>query len=217
MTEQQAEYQPDTVPLGRRLPPELAGRLTGDNPYAGAGAGAGKDVPQPQPQPPPPLPPPAPPLPPEMPESEPESESEFMGQVIALAYAKGWCIYHTYDSRRSVAGFPDLLMLHPQHGQIVAELKTATGKLTPQQATWLLAFEQAGQKAAIWRPADLSSGLIGRWLAGAFAGAGAGQPQQAPPPDTPAAELPPCWNCGAAPRVTAASMLCAGCGGGGVA
>ena len=210
MTEQQAEYQPEPVPLGRRLPPELAGRLTGDNPYSGAGA-VGKDVPQPQP-------PPAPPLPPDTPPEMPESESEFQGRVIALAYAKGWRIYHTYDSRRSVAGFPDLLMLHPTHGQIVAECKTATGKLTPQQANWLLAFEQAGQKAAIWRPADLSSGLIGRWLAGAFANAGAGQPQPQDVPDTPdTPELPPCWNCGAAPRVTAASMLCAACGGGGVA
>ena len=213
MTEQQPEYQPDTVPLGRRLPPELAGRMVGDNPYAGAGAGAGavgKDVPQPQP------PAAAPPLPPDTPPEMPESESEFQGRVIALAYAKGWRIYHTHDSRRSVAGFPDLLMLHPTHGQLVAELKTEKGKLTPQQANWLLAFEQAGQKAAIWRPADLSSGLIGRWLSGAFAGAGQPQPQDVPP-DTPATPAPACWNCGAAPRVTAASMLCATCGGGGVA
>ena len=210
--QQQPQPENQPVPLGRRLPPEMVARQVGDNPYAGAGGG--KDVPQPQP-------PPAPPLPPDTPAPEmPESESEFQGRVIALAYAKGWRIYHTYDSRRSVAGFPDLLMLHPQHGQIVAELKTEKGKLTPQQANWLLAFEAAGLAAAIWRPADLASGLIGRWLAGAFAnaGAGAGQPQQQDvQPDTPAPAPAPCWNCGAAPRVTAASMLCGSCGGGGVA
>ena len=164
----------------------------------GVPRGAGKDVPQP---PPPPLPPDTPPLPPEMP------ESEFQGRVIALAYAAGWSIYHTYDSRRSVAGFPDLLMLHPTHGQLVAKLKSQTGELTPQQSIWLLAFMQAGQQAAIWRPADLASGLIARWLAGAFAGAG--QPQPAPPQNVPL-KLPPCWNCGKAPLVT----LCAACGGG---
>ena len=37
------------------------------------------------------------------------------------------------------------------------------------------------------------------------------------PSDTPAPELPPCWNCGAAPRLRAGSMLCGSCGGGGVA
>ena len=39
------------------------------------------------------------------------SERDFQGQVISMAEALGWLVYHTYDSRHSKAGFPDLNMV----------------------------------------------------------------------------------------------------------
>ena len=79
--------------------------------------------------------------------------------------------YHTFDSRRSPGGFPDMTIV----GQrvIYRELKTAKGKVTDTQAGWLHALVMAEQDACVWRPADLVSGLIGRQLA-ALAGLKAG-------------------------------------------
>ncbi len=43
------------------------------------------------------------------------SEADFMDQVIDLAHLYGWMVYHTYDSRRSAPGYPDLAFCHPVH------------------------------------------------------------------------------------------------------
>lgn len=39
------------------------------------------------------------------------TERQFQPQVVQLARLCGWLIYHTFDSRRSAAGFPDLCMV----------------------------------------------------------------------------------------------------------
>ncbi len=39
------------------------------------------------------------------------TEADFQGQVVELAQLHRWHVYHTFDSRRSHAGFPDLLLL----------------------------------------------------------------------------------------------------------
>lgn len=72
-----------------------------------------------------------------------------------MARLCGWLVYHPYDSRRSTAGYPDLTMTHPASGRvIVAELKTDTGRLRPEQRTWLWAMARnAGVEVALWRPA----------------------------------------------------------------
>lgn len=51
------------------------------------------------------------------------------------------------------AGFPDLLALRAQQ-LIVAELKSARGKVTPEQAVWLAAFDAAGVPSFVWTPGD---------------------------------------------------------------
>ena len=71
--------------------------------------------------------------------------------------------YHTFNSRRSPSGFPDLVIVGNR--VIYRELKTAKGKVTDAQAEWLHALVLAEQDACVWRPADLLSGLIGRRLA----------------------------------------------------
>ncbi len=81
------------------------------------------------------------------------TEAAFQKMVITLARLCGWRVYHTYDSRRSQAGFPDLVLIR---GQLLlfVELKTDTGRVTAEQKAWLAALAEAGQDVWVWRPAD---------------------------------------------------------------
>ena len=82
------------------------------------------------------------------------SEKQFQADVVAFAKAHGWrLIYHTYDSRRSEHGFPDLVMIRGER-IVVAELKVPPNTLTPAQALWLDAFRRAKVPAYCWTPAD---------------------------------------------------------------
>ena len=86
------------------------------------------------------------------------SERDFQRQVIELAETMGWeLIYHTHDSRRSREGFPDLIMV--RDGRLLAlELKTETGRATPEQKAWIDAMQQVTDvRAAIVRPRDLQA------------------------------------------------------------
>lgn len=84
-----------------------------------------------------------------------ETEAQFQNRVIQLAKLRGWRHYHTYDSRRSAAGFPDLVLVHPTHKRVLyRELKTATGRLSKYQQEWLHLLKVAGADADVWRPAD---------------------------------------------------------------
>ena len=81
------------------------------------------------------------------------TETEFQAQVIELATTLGWLVYHTYDSRRSVYGFPDLVLV--RCGRVIfMELKSEkgrldtrrrysprTGRALPNQKDWKDAFE----------------------------------------------------------------------------
>ena len=78
-------------------------------------------------------------------------ESEFQSQVMQFASLTGWLVYHTHDSRRSVAGFPDLVLIRRER-VVVAELKVGKRKTTPAQQIWLRAFADAGVAAYVWRP-----------------------------------------------------------------
>lgn len=82
------------------------------------------------------------------------SEDAFQSLVIAAATQNGWLAYHTHDSRRSQAGFPDLVLVHQQLGVVYAELKSEKGKVSPAQQHWLLSLTLAGQAAFVWKPSD---------------------------------------------------------------
>lgn len=90
------------------------------------------------------------------------SESQFQSHVVALAHRLGWLVYHTYSSRRSEPGFPDLVLVRGR--TLFRELKTGSGVLSKAQRVWLDRLEQGGSDAGVWRPADLMSGLIEREL-----------------------------------------------------
>lgn len=81
-----------------------------------------------------------------------ETEKGFQQAIVDYAKLNGWSVYHTFDSRRSEPGFPDLIML--RHGeQIVAEVKSAKGKLTNDQRGWLDAFAACPHcETYLWRP-----------------------------------------------------------------
>jgi VRR-NUC domain len=81
-------------------------------------------------------------------------EKAFAQAVLDLARWCGWLCYHTFDSRRSVPGFPDLVLVRPP-SVVVAELKTDRGRLTPVQRDWLEALTQCpGLEVYVWRPSD---------------------------------------------------------------
>lgn len=78
-------------------------------------------------------------------------EAVLQRNVLALCKQLGLLAYHTHDSRRSEAGFPDLVIVG-QHKVLYRELKTQTGKASVDQLHWLVALRTAGVDADIWRP-----------------------------------------------------------------
>lgn len=95
------------------------------------------------------------------------SEDQWQHQVQHLARMLGWRHMHVRRSRArrdqwatttSVAGWPDLTLWHEtQQRLIVAELKSDTGRVSPDQRTVLLSLEAAGTPAYILRPRDLDT------------------------------------------------------------
>ena len=72
--------------------------------------------------------------------------------------------YHTRDSRRSPAGFPDWVFAGPG-GYMFRELKAAGKQPTPKQREWILVLDQAGADVGVWWPEDFTNGTIARELA----------------------------------------------------
>ena len=81
-------------------------------------------------------------------------EKEFQAMVENIAELRGWTFYHTYDSRRSNPGFPDLQMLRGER-QVIAELKSQKGRITEIQKDWLEKFKLVGAEVFLWRPSDI--------------------------------------------------------------
>jgi hypothetical protein len=59
-------------------------------------------------------------------------------------------------------GYPDLTLVGTR--QLIRELKSERGVLTPEQRRWMAAMTEAGLDVAVWRPQDLRSGAIEREL-----------------------------------------------------
>ena len=92
------------------------------------------------------------------------TEKQLQAAVVKLAKLRLWMVYHTYDSRRSEPGFPDLVLV--RNGRLVfVELKAASGRVTPAQRCWLDALKRAHREVYIWRPRDWQSGWIEEVLA----------------------------------------------------
>ena len=100
-----------------------------------------------------------------------QTEKQFQAAVVQFAKLRKWKGYHTYDSRKSAAGFPDLCMVRGSR-IVFAELKSEAGKKTAAQDVWLLSLFNAasaintrihggvdpgvgvGVSVHLWRPSD---------------------------------------------------------------
>lgn len=92
------------------------------------------------------------------------SEAVWQTRILEVARLYGWRAHHARPALRQSGrwstpitgnpGFPDLVLCG--HGRlIVAELKTDTGRIRPEQQQWLNALRQVpGVEVAVWRPAD---------------------------------------------------------------
>lgn len=83
-------------------------------------------------------------------------EADFMAVVIGMAEQFGWRWHHETDSRRTNAGWPDLVLCKPPV-LIVAELKTEKESPTDDQQAWLDDLGACGVWATVWRPSDLDA------------------------------------------------------------
>ena len=82
------------------------------------------------------------------------TEADHLEQVKAVALTCGWRLYHTFDSRRSAAGFPDLVLVRPPR-VIFAELKRQNGRVTIPQHMWFHDLDECpGVEVYIWKPSD---------------------------------------------------------------
>ena len=81
------------------------------------------------------------------------NEKKFQSRVVQAANMFGWMCYHTYDSRRSNPGFPDLVLVRDK--VLFRELKTDKGRLTTAQKSWGDNLTKAGSDYDVWRPKDM--------------------------------------------------------------
>ena len=73
-----------------------------------------------------------------------QTEKQFQAAVVKLAKLRGWLCYHTYDSRRSSPGFPDLVLVR-EGAVLFCELKSENGKVSEHQQVWLDALRKAAE------------------------------------------------------------------------
>ncbi len=96
------------------------------------------------------------------------SEAAWQKQVEEMLAVCGFepaLTYHTHDSRRSRAGFPDVMALRRtgiNWTVFVGELKTETGRVRPEQYDWLGAWQSLGAPVNV-----LCKGTV-RIIAGVF-------------------------------------------------
>ena len=92
------------------------------------------------------------------------TETQLQSAILEFARLNGWLCYHTYDSRHSAKGFPDLCMV--RGGRMVfAELKSEKGVETDDQKEWGDCLELASIRnqlleVYLWRQSDWMSGRV---------------------------------------------------------
>lgn len=79
-------------------------------------------------------------------------EKAFDAALVKLAKRNGWETYHTHDSRRSRAGWPDRAFWRERF--LLAELKAEDGRLTQEQTETITTLRNAGVEVYVWRPSQ---------------------------------------------------------------
>lgn len=99
-------------------------------------------------------------------------EGQLLAAIRRVASTAGWEVYHTYSSKRSEPGFPDVVLTDGE-SLLMMELKDNRGKPTLDQARWLQLLAHTGKvETGIWRPRDFPA-IVARLTRG-----------KAPCPDT---------------------------------
>jgi hypothetical protein len=110
--------------------------------------------------------------------SEFRNEACFQVKVEREFRKHGWLVYHTRCSKKSAAGFPDVVAARPAR-LVIAELKMP-GKLpTPEQEHWLRLYATLRTpwvSVFLWYPADWPE------IVAVACGEGRYQPVEPPPP-----------------------------------
>lgn len=97
-----------------------------------------------------------------MPTRTEPSEADLQAQIVELAHVLGWEVMHVrrsigkgtrWTTTTSVAGWPDLFLWRRRE-MFAAELKSAKGKVTPEQTHVLHGLVEAGLSVFVWRPED---------------------------------------------------------------
>ena len=84
-----------------------------------------------------------------------ENEAKFQAAVVELALHNYWMSYHTHDSRRSDAGFPDLVLVNADLSVVLFRELKMPGKLPSKaQLCWLTVLHNVGMDAKTWWPID---------------------------------------------------------------
>ena len=87
------------------------------------------------------------------------TERQLQDAIRKQARLYKWLCYHCYDSRRSPEGFPDLVLVK-DYQLFFWELKTAKGRVTPEQTAWIEALAKVEHHSAtLVRPEDLDKCL----------------------------------------------------------
>jgi hypothetical protein len=85
----------------------------------------------------------------------PMTEKRFQAKVAQLARFCRWRVYHTFDSRRSEPGWPDLFLVRDGIA-IAAELKLDDEEPRDDQRDWLTDLDAVpGIHAVCWHPRDM--------------------------------------------------------------
>ena len=84
------------------------------------------------------------------------SEAQFQARIIYEAHLAGWWVYHTYDSRKSQPGWPDLHMYHAETGRkLIVECKVNNAYPTFTQKKVHELMKACGDEVLIWRPQNI--------------------------------------------------------------
>lgn len=85
-------------------------------------------------------------------------EVDLQNDIIEAARIAGFdLIYHTWNSKNSAAGFPDLVMLHRSGRMVVIECKREKEQPKPKQVEWLERFKKL--RRLIWQSQPTGGGL----------------------------------------------------------
>lgn len=83
------------------------------------------------------------------------TEKQFQQAVVQEARSCGWRVFHPYHMQRSAFGYPDLTLVHREHGVLFLEIKREKdGRVSDHQHAWINDLQIAGARARIVRPCD---------------------------------------------------------------